>query len=197
MYRAPLDRATTAVARQSPCPIADCGMTAAPPPLGDRDGPSDAGTAGSGATVGLKVVPPALYAVPLLVGIALNVWQPLPVSHSGSRIPVGIALLVVGLIGVPAMRSFRKARTSPLPWKPTTALVTDGPYRFTRNPMYVGFTLLYLAGVVLANSAWPLFALPVILLVMQRAVIAKEEAYLERLFGEDYRRYRGRVRRWI
>ncbi|HEU5040160.1 MAG TPA: isoprenylcysteine carboxylmethyltransferase family protein, partial [Gemmatimonadales bacterium] len=76
-------------------------------------------------------------------------------------------------------------------------LVTDGPYRFTRNPMYLGFTLWYLAGTAWVNSLWLLVLLPVVLLVMQRGVITREEAYLERRFGREYTEYRARVRRWL
>lgn len=111
--------------------------------------------------------------------------------------PIGIGALVLGMVLFPALQSFRRANTSPKPWKPTTALVTDGPYRLTRNPMYLGFTLLYLGISFWVNSAWPLFFLPLILVIMQRAVIAREEAYLETLFGDDYRVCRRRVRRWI
>ncbi len=63
--------------------------------------------------------------------------------------------------------------------------------------MYLGFTLLYLGTSFWVNSAWPVFFLPLVLVVMQRAVIAREEAYLETMFGDDYRTYRGRVRRWL
>jgi len=84
-----------------------------------------------------------------------------------------------------------------LPWRPTTALVTDGPYRISRNPMYLGLTLLYLGATALANSAWPLVGLPVIILVMNVVVIPGEEARLEAMFGTTYREYCARVRRWV
>jgi len=110
---------------------------------------------------------------------------------------VGVILLVIGMIGIPALISFRRARTSPVPWRPATALVTDGPYRYTRNPMYVGITALYLGGTVLANTLWPLVVLPAILLVMNLWVIPGEERHLEEQFGDEYREYRLNVRRWI
>ncbi|MFI5210728.1 MAG: methyltransferase family protein, partial [Gemmatimonadales bacterium] len=69
--------------------------------------------------------------------------------------------------------------------------------RFSRNPMYVGMTLLYLGIALWANSLWPLLLLPAVLVVMRRGVIAREEAYLERRFGDEYRSYRARVRRWL
>jgi protein-S-isoprenylcysteine O-methyltransferase Ste14 len=105
--------------------------------------------------------------------------------------------LLLGLIVLPALLAFRRARTSPKPWKPTTALVTTGPYRFTRNPMYLGFTLLYLSTTVWVNTMWPVLFLPLVLLLMHYGVIIREEAYLERVFGEAYQTYRRRVRRWL
>ena len=95
------------------------------------------------------------------------------------------------------MIAFRRARTSPIPVKPTTAIVETGPYRFTRNPMYVGLTLLYLGLTLWVGSLWPLLLLPVALFALQRFVIAREERYLEAKFGDQYLRYKARVRRWI
>lgn len=76
-------------------------------------------------------------------------------------------------------------------------MVTNGPYRFTRNPMYLGFTLLYLGAAFWVNTAWPVILLPLVLAVMHYGVIVREEAYLERVFAEEYRTYRQRVRRWL
>jgi protein-S-isoprenylcysteine O-methyltransferase Ste14 len=110
---------------------------------------------------------------------------------------VGVAVLLLGLVALPALRQFIRAGTHPEPWKPTTALVTDGPYRFSRNPMYLGFTFIYLGVACWVNTAWPVVLLPLVLLVMQYGVILREEAYLERKFGEEYRAFRRRVRRWL
>jgi protein-S-isoprenylcysteine O-methyltransferase Ste14 len=98
---------------------------------------------------------------------------------------------------LPAVLAFRRAGTHPQPWRPATALVVTGPYRFSRNPMYVGATLFYIGISFWVNSLWPLLLLPVVLVIMSRGVIAREEAYLERLFGDEYRSYRSRVRRWL
>jgi protein-S-isoprenylcysteine O-methyltransferase Ste14 len=105
--------------------------------------------------------------------------------------------VVLGSIGLPALIAFHRAGTSAKPWRPATALVLTGPYRFTRNPMYLGFTLLYLGITLWVNSVWPLLILPVVVVVMDRGVIAREEAYLEARFGEEHRRYKARVRRWV
>ena len=143
------------------------------------------------------VPPPLVYAIPLVGGYALQRWRPVPFLPGAVSLLAGGVLLALGLVGIPALLAFRRSRTSPLPWRPATALVTDGPYRFTRNPMYVGLTLLYIGGTALMNSAWPLAFLPVVLFVMNAVVIPGEERHLAERFGEAYLDYCRRVRRWV
>ncbi|HKC81691.1 MAG TPA: isoprenylcysteine carboxylmethyltransferase family protein [Gemmatimonadaceae bacterium] len=76
-------------------------------------------------------------------------------------------------------------------------LVTSGPYRFTRNPMYVGLTIAYIGGAAIINSAWPLILLPIVLVVLVRTVVSREEQYLSDAFGDQFTSYRSRVRRWL
>ena len=141
--------------------------------------------------------PPLVFGVPLVIGLLLDRWRPFPFLPAGLALWIGGALLLGFLVGLPAVIAFRRARTSPNPWRPTTALVTGGPYRFTRNPMYLGFVFLYLGVSCWVDTLWPLFFLPFVLVVMQFGVIVREEAYLEELFGEEYRAFRKRVRRWL
>ena len=157
---------------------------------------ADVAQAGPG-NAGVVAPPPIVYALPLIAGLLINRWRPVALVPHNLAAPLGIGFLVLGLVGLPAIVAFRRAKTSPKPWKPTTALVTGGPYRFTRNPMYVGFTLLYAGITIWMNTAWPAFFLPFVLIVMQVGVITREEAYLTRLFGDEYRAYQQRVRRWI
>jgi protein-S-isoprenylcysteine O-methyltransferase Ste14 len=147
---------------------------------------------------GVRVPPPVIYVVGFLVGGALELAFPV------GALPFAVALLA-GLVGGglwlaldgSAMLRFRRARTSMVPMKPTTALVTSGPYRVTRNPMYVGMAFLY-AGLALSLGViWALALLPAVLLMVDRLVIAREERYLEAKFGEEYRDYKRRVRRWL
>jgi protein-S-isoprenylcysteine O-methyltransferase Ste14 len=148
-------------------------------------------------TPGVIAPPPLLYLIPLIAGVLLNRWYPIaPLSPLIGRI-VGVLGVACGVVVFQAVRAFRRAETNPEPWKPTTALVTTGPYRFTRNPMYLGFTCVYIGIACWLNTAWPLIFLPIILLVMARAVIAREERYLTRKFGSDYQAYMQRVRRWV
>jgi protein-S-isoprenylcysteine O-methyltransferase Ste14 len=76
-------------------------------------------------------------------------------------------------------------------------LVKDGPYRFTRNPMYTGLTIAYFGGAALLDSAWPIIVLPVVLIVLVQTVILREERYLADAFGVEYSVYVARVRRWL
>jgi len=164
---------------------------------GARSPSNAAAPATSGQTAGVIAPPPLVYAVPLACGLLFQHWYPIAVVPPRVAATLGIACVLLGMVGLPAIRAFRRAQTSPKPWRPSTALVMTGPYRFTRNPMYVGFTLLYGGVAIWVNAIWPLLLLPLVLVVMQVGVIAREEAYLERVFGDAYREYRGRVRRWI
>lgn len=95
------------------------------------------------------------------------------------------------------MLRFRDASTSIVPVRPSTALVTSGPYQLTRNPMYVGMAFLYAGLALLLGVIWALALLPAVLLAVDRIAIAREESYLEAKFGAEYRAYRDRVRRWL
>ncbi len=152
----------------------------------------------SAESAGVRVDPQLIYAVPLAVGLLLHRWHPLQTVPPRAAAPVGIATLVLGLtLAVVTVRRFRWARTSLQPWEPTAALITDGPYQISRNPIYISYTLLYLGVGFWANSLWPLVFLPLVFWVLHRVVITREEAYLERRFGDVYRAYRHRVRRWF
>jgi len=109
----------------------------------------------------------------------------------GTLSVLGIALAVWGRLAM------ARAGTDPNPRHPATALVVDGPFRFTRNPLYIALTIFYLGLTAMVNSLWPLILLPGVLIVMQRGVVEREERYMERKFGEAYRAYRARVRRWL
>lgn len=147
---------------------------------------------------GVHLPPPLVFVAAFLVGVALEWAVPLP----GPPAPWG---LTAGLLGIaaflalnpPSVLLFRRAETSVVPFRPAAALVTSGPYRLTRNPMYLGFVFLYLGLALWLGVLWALVLLPVAVAVVDRMVIAPEERYLERAFGEEYRRYRARVRRWL
>lgn len=153
---------------------------------------------GASDTSGVRFPPPLLYVAGFLAGIALELAFPV------DSLPLAIALAAGGLgIGAwlaldgSAMSRFKQAGTSMVPMRPSTALVTSGPYRFTRNPMYVGMAFLYAGLAVATGVIWALAALPLVLVAVDRLVIAREEPYLEAMFGDEYRAYKRRVRRWL
>lgn len=149
---------------------------------------------------GVRFPPPVIYAGLFAVGYAVHRAFPValfpPPAAAAQAAGWCLVASAVILLGS-SVFLFRRAGTSPIPIKPTTALVVHGPYRFTRNPMYVGLAALYLGLTLLVNSLWPLALFPAVIVLMQRYVIAREEAYLERAFGDEYRAYKARVRRWI
>ena len=148
---------------------------------------------------GVPFPPPFLFAGGLAAGWLLERTHPLPFTAHGDALhTLGTMLVVAGMgLSVWGIITFRLARTSIIPSRPASRLVENGPYRFTRNPMYTGLTLAYLGVAAMMNSAWPLLALPVVLALLVRLVVRREEAYLQDAFGEEYAAYRGRVRRWL
>lgn len=147
---------------------------------------------------GVVAPPPLIYAGTLAAGLLLNRLRPTPFLPRGLSRALGLSLLAGGLLlGGSGFRTMRRAETEVDPRKPTTTIVTEGPYRYTRNPLYVSMTLMYGGVAALANSLPPILLLPGVLHVMRRGVIEREERYLERKFGDEYLRYKGRVRRWL
>lgn len=146
---------------------------------------------------GVAAPPPIIYALGFAAGLLIEAWFPHPVLPQPWAHRLAMLLFALGLLGIAGVAAFHRAGTSPNPYKATSQLVTTGIYRFTRNPMYVGFTFWYLAAACWKNSLWPFLFLPIVLLVMLYGVILREERYLERRFGDDYRAYQQRVRRWL
>lgn len=147
---------------------------------------------------GVVAPPPLIYAGALAAGLLANVLFPVAFLPRFLSRALGWPLIGGGLLlGLYGFRTLRGSGTNVDPYEPTTALVDEGPYRFTRNPLYVGMTLMYAGISARANALWPVLLLPFVLVVMRRGVIEREERYLERLFGEEYLRYKARVRRWI
>ncbi len=147
---------------------------------------------------GVIARPPLIYLAFLAAGLGLGYAWPAPFVAEAARYPLGGALCALGvaLAGL-AFLHFRRAGTDVRTEKPSTALVTEGPYRYSRNPIYVALTLIYCGIGVAADSGWVLGLVVPLLAVMRYGVIAAEERYLEAKFGDPYRHYKGRVRRWL
>jgi protein-S-isoprenylcysteine O-methyltransferase Ste14 len=161
---------------------------------------SAAGRSGARDVAGVIALPPFIYLGFLVAATVLEAIAPLALfsAYANVRFVVG-ALLVLGgfvMIGL-GTRRFVAAGTNIPPNLPTTALVVDGIYGWTRNPLYLGSTLVYVGLSVAAGSLWAILLLVPLLWMMNVGVIAREQQYLERKFGDAYRDYKARVRRWV
>ena len=147
---------------------------------------------------GAILPPPVIFAIVLLISYGLQRGQPDESLPDPLRLYLGLALAVVAIVlaGL-CIRAFWRQKTSVDPYKPVTALVVEGPFQFSRNPMYIALTLLYLGIAIYFGLVWALLLLPFALATIHYGVIIREESYLERKFGEDYLAYKSRVRRWI
>lgn len=147
---------------------------------------------------GVVVFPPVLFGGTLLLGLLLHWGWPVRLLPPwGARLLGLVVLLLGGWLVRSAEAAMKRAGTDPRPDHPSMAVVTDGPFRWTRNPMYLGTTGLYLGITLLVNALWPLALLAPLLLVLHWGVVRREERYLEVKFGEPYQAYRARVRRWL
>jgi len=147
---------------------------------------------------GVMACPPLVFLGALGLGLLLH-WlvpvQPLPPAFS--RVPGVVLCLASGVAGIWGRVIMGRAGTSMRPDRPATALVTGGPFRFSRNPLYLSLTALYLGITLLFDALWPLVTLLPMLAVVHWGIILREERYLEAKFGDEYRAYKARVRRWI
>lgn len=151
---------------------------------------------------GVRFPPPFIYAALYLIGLAIERWVVrVRVSalapHSQLAVVGWVAVAVGFTIAAAGMRAFRRHRTAVLPFRPAKTVVQSGPYRWTRNPMYLGLAIFYGGLTFVFDTAVPLLLLPLAIAAMQMLVISREERYLTDAFGDEYRRYQQRVRRWL
>ncbi|MGI8402325.1 MAG: methyltransferase family protein [Gemmatimonadaceae bacterium] len=153
------------------------------------------------SNAGVRFPQPFIFVIGFFVGWALDrYWHALQLYRfAGSALrPFGWSALALGvMLIVWGMVTFRRAKTAIHPHHSASQLVTHGPYRFTRNPMYTGLTIAYLGGSALVDSAWPIIVLPIVLLILVKTVISREEMYLTDAFGAEYSGYAASVRRWL
>ena len=147
---------------------------------------------------GVIAPPPLIYLGALIFGLLLS--RSFPMGFLPRRMARGLGWPLLGG-GVLLLGWFewamRRAGTPTNPYKPSSGIVTEGPFRYTRNPAYLSMTMVYAGVAFLARAPWALALLPVALGVIRRGVIEREERYLERKFGAEYVSYKARVRRWI
>ncbi|MEQ8356562.1 MAG: isoprenylcysteine carboxylmethyltransferase family protein [Kiloniellaceae bacterium] len=155
----------------------------------------------AGETAGVIAPPPLIYLAGLAAGLGLDLLFDLPglPERSGAGgLYLGLGLGGFGLFLILwSARRFAGAGTAIPPYRPSSALVTDGPYRRSRNPIYLGMALIYLGVLTGFASLGALLLLPVVILVMEFGVIRREERYLQRKFGIAYKDYKAEVRRWL
>jgi protein-S-isoprenylcysteine O-methyltransferase Ste14 len=147
---------------------------------------------------GIKVPPPLIYLLPLLLGLILHSRAHLPFLPNSVVRMVGWPLICCGaLIGGWWRKTMRDADAPVRTDRPVPRLTTAGPFGYSRNPAYLSLAMIYAGIAALRNSLWAILFLPLVLYVIQREVIWREERYLERTFGEEYLAYKARVRRWV
>jgi protein-S-isoprenylcysteine O-methyltransferase Ste14 len=150
----------------------------------------------------VRVFPPAVPLLTILLGVGLNRLWPLDLGFELStpaRYWMGGAIVVGAILGLGwySVTLLRRTGQSENPWKPTTEIVNRGPFRFTRNPMYLQMVLGCIGFAIILTNIWILLLTPVCAWVLYRFAILPEETYLERKFGEKYLSYKRRVRRWL
>jgi protein-S-isoprenylcysteine O-methyltransferase Ste14 len=142
--------------------------------------------------------PPVIYLGVLGLGLLLEWLWPTRLLTWPLAVAVGAAIIICGAIALTvAIRTLLRARTPVDPYKATTKIVTDGLFRFSRNPIYVSDMLLYVGLSLALNVWWALALTPIVVWITNTGVIAREEVYLEHKFGNDYRQYKQHVRRWL
>ena len=142
--------------------------------------------------------PPLIFFGALVLGLLLSLIFPSTLLPGALPWIIGMPLIAIGiLLLASALVAMARAHTSPDISEPTRALVVSGPFRFTRNPIYVSFTLIYTGIAIAFNSLWAFVLMPLVLLAIDRGVIAREEKYLARRFGDEYLQYKARVQRWL
>lgn len=149
------------------------------------------------ANLGL-IRPPLVYLTSLVSGAVIQLATPFPFLPGTLAVPLGAPLVVVAIaLFAYSVMTFRAAGTPVPARKPTTMIVRTGPYRFTRNPIYLAFSLLQLGISIWVNSVWLLATLAGAVALIHHVVIRREEQYLERRFGAQYLDYKASVRRWM
>lgn len=147
------------------------------------------------------IKPPFLFLGALALGCLLSLILPIEpglAQPNTLALVVGVTFVAIGFaLAALSVRRFHLAGTSVVPGEPSTALIETGPYAFTRNPIYIGFVIAYFGLAIMLTSLWVLLLLIPVVVILQRGVVEREEVYLERQFGEAYRKYKARVPRWL
>lgn len=146
----------------------------------------------------VKIQPPILTLIHVALAFLLTWLIPLPLMVPQILKTAGFLLVLIGfLLGVGALMAFRSARTTLDPHGLVSRLVASGVYRFTRNPVNLGFVFMLVGILLNSGSYWGIVLAPVLVILLNRLIIEREEEYLAHKFGDEYRSYKSKVRRWI
>jgi len=157
-----------------------------PAPHEDRHGP------------GVRLHPPLIFGISILCGIVLYKLHPLPMPYGlHDTLYGGIVITIAFAIALWAILEFYREGTDVRPDRPDSTLLTDGPYRFSRNPLYISLALVQVTAAIWLNNLWILLLTPLSVVIISRYAIRREEHYLAKLFGQKYHDYKKRVRRWL
>lgn len=147
---------------------------------------------------GVRLHPPLIYGISILCGIGLDNLHTLPMPFGLHGNLYGSFIIAIAIaIALWALVQFHREGTDVRPDRPDDVLLTSGPFRYTRNPLYIVLTLAQVTAAIWLNNLWVLLLTPVSVIIISRYAIAREESYLEKLFGQDYLEYKKRVRRWL
>ncbi len=147
---------------------------------------------------GVITIPPIIYLAGLSLALLIHYFYPIGFLSESVSVWFGLLFFLMAIpIVLFAMLALKRAETSPDVRKPTSAIVTDGIYRLSRNPMYVSLAFVYLGIAFWVNSLWILLLIVPVLIVVDQGIINREEQYLEQKFGDEYLRYKSEVRRWF
>src|SRR2546426_11086298 len=145
---------------------------------------------GSPRSAGAVAPVPFVFLGGFVIGALANLFFPFPIWRSVWIQVIGVVPLVAGIwLFASARAAFKRHKTSLMPWEPSVELVQDGPYRFSRNPIYLSFAMVYLGASFIFNSALLLVVLALVLVLFDRTQIPREERYLQEKFGEEYSSY--------
>jgi protein-S-isoprenylcysteine O-methyltransferase Ste14 len=146
----------------------------------------------------IKFPPPLIFLIFLILGIGLNSFFPLPLFQGFLKIVLGLIFSFLAIIiGAYSFWLFKKNKTEVFPWKPTSKIIKTGPYKYSRNPMYLSIVFLGIGLSFFLSNAWILGMMIPFLITIDRLVVRKEEEYLLKKFGSEYQDYLTKVRRWI
>jgi len=147
---------------------------------------------------GVIAPPPVIYLIAVLIGIMTDYFFPFSFMPESFQLPIGLLIILPSVtLAALSFREFKKAETNVDPYKPSTAIITSGPFRYTRNPLYVTLSFVIIGLGIWLDNIWIIAMLVPVLILMHYGVIKKEEQYLTKKFGDKYLKYKETVPRWF